>query len=415
MGVGKGVDNVENVDNSVNQEECTIIETVKEKTIHVKEHESFNESSLMTLPFISLKRKKVTEINRKWHRGNEEVGLRVVGSESSGCPTIYELDVLMALFKILSRNMENKIEVENVVLSENDITISQNHTVKNMPRVINFTYRGLAKEMGLKGFGNATKKRLEKSIECLSECTIYSTFAFRNAKEGEYVADFNGKKSCRILINYKSYEVKNFKRSGKKLLSPDNILEKQSVEIDSFFYDNMCNNYFKLYDYDKYKKLTKSIAKKLLLILTQWSTGFEKSISYEVLFNYIGIDFEEFDYYKYQLRYAIDELVFVNFIKAYIITDEGVIFIFNTTAKIKAQKLDKYTTDIEVVARLREIGISFDDIKKYCFEESMPYISALLRYVDYKLELKQVEDTLRFTQAGLPLNRYNVEKFIAKI
>lgn len=397
---------VNNVDNLAEKSELT-----NEKVIQIKSSQSFNESSLMTLPFISLKRKKISKIERKWMRGNEEVGLTIKGTEDLGCPTIYELDVLMALFKILSRSMDNRIEISTEVLSEENIS----HTVTNMPKVINFTYRGLAKEMGLKGFGKATKNRLEKSIKCLTECTIYSSFAFRDAELGEYVADFKGEKSSRILTNYRSYEVSNFKRTGKKLLNPDEILDMQSVQIDDFFFNNMCNNYFKLYDYDKYKMLTKSIAKKLLLILTQWSHGFEKFISYQVLYDYIGIDSNDYDYYKYQVRYAVEELLQINFIKAFEIRDDGINFIFNTTAKIKAQGLDKYCTDIEIVSRLRAIGVSYDDISKFCYTESMPYIAALLRYADYRIELGQINEPLKFVQAGLPLNRYNIDKFMSKI
>lgn len=389
----------------------------KDKVIQLKSSQSFNESSLMTLPFVSLKRKKVTKIERKWMRGKEEVGLTVVGTEENGCPTIYELDVLMALFKILAHNMDNKIEINTVVSNEknNDISLNTTHKIVNMPKVINFTYRGLAKEMGLKGFGKATKSRLEKSIECLTECTIYSSFSIRDAEAGEYVADFKGKKSSRILTNYRSYEINNYRKSGKKLLNPEEILEQQSVEIDDFFFTNMCNNYFKLYDYDKYKKLTKSIAKKLLLILTQWSHGYEKYISFQVLYDYIGIDYKEKDYYKYQVKYAIDELVAIDFIKAYEMRGDGVNFIFNTTAKIKAKNLYKYTTEIEIITRLREIGVSYDDIIKYCCDESMPYISALLRYTDYRLELGNIDDPLKFVSAGLPLNRYNIEDYMTKI
>ena len=36
---------------------------------------------------------------------------------------------------------------------------------------------------------------------------------------------------------------------GEGLLSPYEVEEHQSVEIDDFFYNNICNNYFKLYDY----------------------------------------------------------------------------------------------------------------------------------------------------------------------
>lgn len=235
---------MENVENkSLTKEEQGV------KKLIIKSKQGFNESNLMTLPIFSLKRKKVDTIERVWYRDKKEIGLTVEGSGKRGCPTIYELDVLMALFKLLAKSMDNVIE------------LSEDRKILNMPRVINFTYRKLAKEMRLKGFGAKTKKRLEDSIKCLTEATIYSNLAFRNQEIGEYVADFKGEESCRILKNYKSYSLSKRKKLGQELLSAKDIEEYQSVEIDEFFFNNMCNNFFKLYDYDKYMLLTKGIAK----------------------------------------------------------------------------------------------------------------------------------------------------------
>lgn len=385
------------------------LETQDERVISIKSSQSFNESNLMTLPFISLKREKVYEIERKWERNGKEVSLKVVGTKQHGCPTIYELDVLMGLLKILAKNMDNKL----LVSSANDLV-----KVTNMPKVINFTYRKLAKEMGLKAWGSTIKQRLEKSIKCLNECTIYSTFAFRDNEIGEYVVDFNGLESSRILKNYKSYNISNFRMMNKKLLDPNKVEEYQSVEIDDFFFNNMCNNYFKLYDYDKYKKLTKSIAKKLLLILTQWSHGFEKYINYSTLYDYIGIDVidkkSEY-YYKREIKKALDELVEIKFINHYDLTSDGVNFVFNAHRKIKARNLDKYTTDIEIVAKLREHKIDYDDIRKYVTDDTMPYIAGLLRYVDYRLINNSIDDVHKFICKGLPVGSYDIQDFIIKI
>lgn len=377
-----------------------------EKVVDIKSFQSINESNLMTLPFISLKRAKVYDIDRTWIRNGKEVNLKVVGSSKRGCPRIQDLDVLMALFKIMTNSIDNKLEVLN---TENNIQVT------NIPKVINFTYRGLAKQMGLKGFGKTTQKRLDDSIRCLTECTLYSTLSMRDQELGDYVVDFDGIESSRILKNYKSYKMDNFRLMGKKLLSPDKIEDYQSIEIDNFFFRNMCNNYFKVYDYEKYKSLTRSISKKLLLILAQWSHGYEKYISNQTLYDYIGIDVVDNDsayYYNREIKKSLDELVKIKVINDYKIEPLGVTFVFNTSRRLKAKGLDKYKDDAEIVCRLREIGIDYSDINKYCQLDTTPYISALLRYVDVKEELGQIKDIKLFTLKGLRLDSYDVREYM---
>lgn len=406
---------VNNVDNSSNLPKPVNLKD--KRIIKIKSNQSFNESNLMTLPFISLKREKVFEINRTWIRDGKEVGLKVKATDL-GCPTIYELDVIMALFRILARSMDNEIVVlsEKETDDENNIT-KDTKTVTNLKKVINFTYRGLAREIGLKGFGKSTKVRLEKSIRCLNECTIYSTLAIRDKELGEYIVDFNGLESSRIFKNYKSYSITNFKKADKTLLDPNKVEDYQSIEIDDFFFNNMCNNYFKIYDHDKYKQLTQSIAKKLLLILTQWSHGYEKNINMQTLYDHIGLEVNNKDdeyYYNKQLKKALDELVLVEFIQGYNINSSGVNFIFNATRKISAKGLDKYINDNEIVARLRAIGVEYEDITKYCRLDTMGYISALLRYIDYRHEKGYVKDIKKFTLKGLPFERYEVDDFMVE-
>lgn len=395
------------MNNQLEVSENKDLEEISSRKITIKSYQGFNESNLMTLPIFSLKRKRVTEINRIWIKGDQEVGLTVVGSSKSKCPTIYELDVLMALFKILAKNMDNVIEV------------STDNKVTNFPKIINFTYRKLAKEMGLSGFGSKTKERLERSIKCLTESTIYTNLAFRNQEIGEYVADFSGQESSRILKNYKSYSISKRRKLGQELLSPDEIEELQSVEIDDFFFNNMCSNYFKLYDYDKYTLLTKGVAKKILLILTQWSHGYEKYITMQKLYDYIGLEVnttqDEYNSNR-DIKEALKELVKVKFIQDYKFENKkGVLFIFNTTVKIKSKNLDKYTKDEEVIARLREVGVDYDDINKYCKLDTIAYVSALLRYVDDRISKNQVDDVRKFILKGLPYGSYDVRQYELEI
>lgn len=389
---------MESVDNSAKEIESS------EKLIKIKPFQGLNESNLMTLPFVSLKRKKEPVLIRKWIKGNQEVGLKVVGGEK-GCPTMYDLDVLLALFRLLIKSIDSQY-----VLKDNKI---------DFPKKINFTYRKLAKEMGFKNFGSGIKERLENSIKKLNETTIYSTFAFRDQEEGKYIKTFKGEQSCRILCDFKSYSVEEQKVNGDKLASPKEIEERQSIEIDKFFYDNMCSNYFKLYDHDKYIKLTRNIAKKLLLILTQWSSSYEKYLNIQTVYDYVGLDVtdkkQEY-YYNNEIKKALEELKSVGFIKEYEFkVGEGIRFIFNVTAKIREKGLDKYTTDAEIVARLREIGVSYEDINKFVKMDTSSYISAMLRYVDYRYEAGLVHDILDYTHKGLPYGAYDVESFMVKL
>lgn len=405
-----------NVDNL--KEEVNSLIVNNEKIVKIKKHQSFNESNLMTLPFISLKRKQVPEINRTWIRDGKEVGLKVKGSVTYGCPTIYELDVIMALFRIQSKNMDNQLVVLNQqTLDEQGEIINQTNKVTNLPKVINFTYRGLAKEMGYKQWGDSAKKRLEKSILCLNECTIYSTLAIRDQEKGEYIIDFDGVESSRIFKNYKSYSISKYKKAEKDLLDPKKVIEYQSIEIDDFFFSNLCNNFFKLYDYDTYIKLRMSISKKLLLILTQWSHGSEKYINIQTLYDYIGLDNddEKEERYNYtQLKKALNELVDIGFIQCHETTTKGVKFIFNATSKIKEKGLDKYANDNDIVVRLREIGVEYEDITKFCRLDTMGYIAGLLRYVDYRHKKGLVDNIKKFTLKGLPYDRYDVKEFMVE-
>ena len=391
------------MDNALQQSDNN--EVSCEKLIKIKPFQGLNESNLMTLPFISLKRKKEKTLIRKWIKGDQEVGLKVVGGER-GVPTMYDLDVLLALFRLLIKSIDNQY-----ILKDNKV---------DFPKRIHFTYRKLAKEMGLKNFGSGTKERLENSLNTFNETTIYSTFAFRNQQEGKYVQTFKGSKSCGILCDFQSYSIEEQRIDNNgKLASPKQIEESQSIEIDDFFYDNMCSNYFKLYDHDKYIQLNNNIAKKLLLILTQWSQSYEKYITMQTLCDYVGIDIIDKKteyYYNEEFKKALRELKKVGFIQDYTFkASEGIVFLFNVTGKIRSKRLDKYNTDFEIVARLRELGVEYDDITKFYKMDTESYISALLRYVDDRIERGLVDEPIKYLLKGLPYGRYDVKDFEIEI
>lgn len=389
---------MENVDNL--NKIVEINENVEVKNVTIKPHQGLNESNLMTLPFVSLKRKKVLTLERTWIKDGNEVGLKVVGSGDNGCPTMYDVDVLLALFRILTRSIDNKYAMTNNKVE--------------FPKVINFTYRELAKEMNMSFSGNI-KKRLEKSIKTLNETTLYSTFAFRNQEEGKYVKTYKGEESFRILKKYKAYSIEERKRNGDKLANARDIKSETSVEIDDFFFNNICNNYFKLYDYNKYVTLTSNIAKKMLLILTQWSHGYEKLLNIKTVYDYVGIDIESKKdeyYYNAEIKKALEELKEVGFIQDYVFNvGESIRFIFNATMLEESKGFDKYLDDNSVVHRLHELGVSFNDITKYCRMDTMSYISALLRYTDHRVAKGTVVDTKKFIQAGLPYGKYDVSDY----
>ena len=374
------------------------------KIIKLKSYESVNESNLMTIPFVSFKKAKVFEIERTWVRSNgEEVGITIKGS-TGGCPTMAEMDVLLALFRIMMKNKSNQY------------TYNENNNIVDFDRTINFTYKELADELGYADISGKIKKNLEKSIKILNETTIYSNFAFRDIEIGEYVADFKGEESCRIISKYKSYSMSKVKRQGKKYSNYKEIREQTSVEIDEFFFNNMCNNYFKIYNYKKYMSLTQSIAKKLFLILSQWSHGSSKYITYKVLYDYIGLDIKtdkDRNYYNRRIKDAIKELKEIKFIDDFEIKKlQGITFIFNKGKLDKEKYKHRYLTFNDIYIRLRDIGFDLDDINKYVRLDNESYIAGLLRYIDDKLDKGyKISNLKNYIEKGLKYENYDVREY----
>lgn len=402
---------MDNVDKCIKTQENQCLDTVDNDKIKDEEeiviikinsNQTFNESNLMTIPFISLKNKKVSILERNWESKGVKRGITVKGSVEYGCPTICELDVLLALFRILIKNMDYKYEY------------NKNTKKVKLPQKINFTYKDLAEELGYSGYGGKTKTKLEKSIKILTETTIYTSFGIKDCSKKDYIDNFNGQESTRILKNYKSYSYEREKKAG--TANPKTVREKQSVEIDDFFFDNMCNNFFKIFNYDKYMSFNLSLSKKMYLLLCQWSHGYEKFLHYETLYDYLSLEVKtpkDKYYYNRLIKDSLEELKKVEFINEFEITKNvGINLIFNMNKKIMSNNRYKYRTDEDVIKKLQEYGLSTDEWLQYYRLDNREYVKALLRYVDDRVEKKLVPNPKEYLLKGLITEKYNVSEYM---
>ena len=177
------------------------------------------------------------------------------------------------------------------------------------------------------------------------------------------------------------YEVKNF----------------QSVEIDDFFWSNMCHNYYKLYNYEKYKELKTAVAKRLFLILNTWSKGNSKFISYQALVSYIGLDFEEKkdQYYAVrQIKKAFQELVDIGYIDNFDASSkDGIDIIFNQM-KLDDNKFKHLFKNVnDIIPEFRSYGLEYEEIAKIMEKEKVEYVVGVLRSLRYRTEIKSENKT----------------------
>jgi len=417
----KVVNNVDNKSKIAESEASASLDTVDNSQIpeeveimKLKSNQSINESNLMTLPFISLNKSKVKTLERYWEVNGVMRGLTVKGTDN-GCPTIAELDVLLALFKILTKNIDYKYEYNRATKTA------------NFPRTIHFTYQELSNELGYKYYGGSIKKKLEKSIKTLIETTIYSDFALYDISNKDYVDEFKGEQSFRILTNYRAYSYTRKKKKGEKLDNAKVIKERQSVDIDDFFFNSISNNYFKIYDYSKYIRLTRGFSKKIYLMLTQWSRGFEKIIKYPTIYDYLALDVGEGEnnhmeddkitqkkyYYNKLIKESLDELLKVGFIQGYEINKSvGINVLFDKKKKSLAYGKKNYMDAEEIIIRLQEIGFNLEEWTKYYRLDNEDYIRALLRHVDYRLSKgDKITNVYAYTKKALVKEDFDLSQF----
>ena len=111
----------------------------------------------------------------------------------------------------------------------------------------------------------------------------------------------------------------------------------------------------------------------------------------------------------------MNELKKIDFIYNYIFKkDSGVTFIFNKNYRV-LYNLDKYNSEIDIITRLRELGVEYEDIFKYVSKDTIDYIRPLMRYIDYRLDKGDVKDIKSFILKGLIYNNYDVEQFKTRL
>lgn len=386
-------------------DENDIVKTEDEQIsfFNLKENYGIVETNLGVLPFISMKRKKVNILNRTWTRSNgQQVMLKVVGGED-GVPQMKDMDVLLALLRLNAKQQNNCFKKVNGNVEIN--------------RRIYFTYAELARELGLEIRGGSMKARLEKSIKKLNEATIYNKFAFMDAKTKEYIKVFKGEKSCRILRNYTSYEMCDSIKDNGKYLSAKEIKEMQYVEIDDFFYENMCCNYFNSYNFNMYISLKMDMAKKIFLILNIWSKSSSKFITYQALFDYIGLDIKEAkdQYYAInQIKKAMTELMSIKYIDGY---DEekgrGINIIFNQKKLDILNFKNLYITSGDQFNALRAYGIRIDQVSLILTNFSKEYVAAVLRSLKYKSAKGEVKkNMINYIMSAFGEEKWDVKEFM---
>jgi hypothetical protein len=383
----------------------------KPKTLRINTEQSIIESNLAELPFIYYYKQKdpINILEYVWYDSKGVKRGLEVRNPKYGIPSAFEYSVLMGLFRIFVKN--NPI-----------IEFNEEKGVYDMPIEIYFTFKDLAEEMGYHNFGGSIKARIEQAIECLVDTTIYNRYngGMLDQASGEYVID--SKKAFHIIEEYESYNYKEL-HEGEKRVDGNKVKDRTRVRLSNFFYNSMCNNYYRKYNYTQALSLKSGIAKKLMLMLDKWK-GNRANIElyYETLYQRIPlIDTKSISYRNKCIRNAADDLVRVGFIQNYISDDKKkkINFIFDKDSlddnghdKDTYCARDKYNSFFEIMQGFRDFGFSNEEAEKSLDLKRLPYIKALLRSCYIKQQYKAIDTPHGYIYAGLQKPGYNnLDKF----
>lgn len=383
----------------------------KPKTMRIKTDESIIESNLAEMPFIYYYKQKdpINILEYIWYDSKGVKRGLEVRNPKYGIPSSFEYETLLALWKVYVKN--------NPV-----IEFDEEKGSYDLPIVINFDYKEIAKEMGYENYGGSIKKRIEQAIECLIDTTIYNRHSggLLDQQTGEYIID--SKKAFHILEEYESYSYKELK-SGEKRIDANKIKERTKVRISNFFYNSMCNNYLRRYNYTRFIDLKSGIAKKLMVMLNKWK-GKRGSVElyYQTLYERIPlIDTKSVSYRNKCIRTAADELVRVGFIQEYSCDDKKkkINFIFDRCAlnDIGCDKdtycgRDQFNSFHEIMQGFRDFGFTNEEAEKLLDLSRLPYIKALLRSCYIKQQYNSIENSKGYIYVGLQEPGYkNLDKF----
>lgn len=376
-----------------------IVKKTKPKVLRIRTSEDFIETNLLDLPFCYFYKTKepVTDLIYTWNGSDGLQRSIEVRSSSKGIPSPYEYDLLIALLRIYIKQNDNKIYV-----------IDEENNTFDIDNKVTFSYRELAKEMGYKSMTPVLKEKLDNSIQRLVDTNIYNSGGgLYNPMTKEYMT--NLKFQIGILHNYSSYDyfaTDELDESGNPIMKIDrkSIKDRVSVEIDTFFLKNLMLGKGKISDKNLRLSLKLDVSRRLYLLLNKWQNGRKSMyLKYETLYFRIPLTDEKDDYYrKRRLKDALNELKNKGFIIDFEMKNEGVDLVFEKIENIElsldyttdSDLLKKYNNYTDVMDKLKEHGITDEVINKHFKLHEMPYIQALLRYIDdvedtkYKIENK---------------------------
>lgn len=404
------VDNVENVENSQlslfndvsTDTGLTVKKRKKRKSLNIPLDRAIVELNLLTLPLSLLGKKKLDdagEVVVTWHDSDGiERGIRILGSDTYGVLTYFDIKVLIGLFKLYSEQ-NPKIEYDSK---------SETYFMNNK---INYTFSDLARAMNYTTGGKNLKK-LQDSIRRISSVKLI------NIGEGA-IYDVNSKKYIKAKAE-KSYNILNHEMcryemfdADEKRPSPVQIRENNFVIIDDFFFNSLCKGYGKIINYDLFLSIKSDVTCRVYSLLEGW--GGKKSIDmfryYETFYNLIPLDKSLSVSVKNRyIRDSAEELIKLGYIQGYEIEErdkgKGIRFIFDYV-EYDAQKkdvyfLEKYNTREEVIIALKDNGIPDDKIEIALATKDFEYIKALLRYFDIMVKHDNIKKSPKnFLNKGL--------------
>jgi hypothetical protein len=420
------VDNVESVDNNqlslfdekTTNQGLTVKKKKKRQTLNIPINRAIVEINLFTLPLGVLgktiktengeiKPKDAGEIIVSWNDSDGvERGIRILGSDTYGVLTYFDVKVLIGLFKLYSE--------QNAVIQYDFKTETYGVTNK-----INFTFSELARAMKYTTAGKNLKK-LQDSIRRISAIKLMNVGdgAIYDPTKKMYIKA-KAEKSYNIL-DHEMCRYEMFDENEKRPNATE-IRENNFVIIDEFFFNSLCKGYGKIIEYDLYLSLKSDITCRVYSLLEGWCG--KKKIDmfryYDTFYNLIPLDKNSSVSVKNRyIRDAADELKEVGYIQGYEIEDRengrGIRFIFNYS-EYEAQNIDiygleKYKTEEEVIIVLRDNGISNEKIEQSLRIKEFEYIKALLRYYDVQMKYDKItKNPKRFLEKGLE-TPYNIDQ-----
>lgn len=393
----------QNVDKSV-------IKVKKRKPIIVKLNEAIIELNLLLLPLALIGRTEISNnssIVIEWRDSkNRRRGIKISMPDDLTMLTIFDIKVLIALFKINSE----KEEVIRYNLSKNKYEI---------PIEINFTKIEISKRLGYRTCAGTITRKIDDALEKLTGAYISSIFdgGLYDIENKRYIT--NGKVRYHILELYQTYNYKDI--NEEKRVAAGKIKDMNKAIVNRFFYDNMCNGYLKSIDFDLLIRIKRDVGVRLYCILEGWFCNKNPFVffKYETLYARIPLPEDRRTANKNRdIRMACDELVELKYLQKYFTDKKGVYFVYDGSLtyddiinyRQKVYGLNKYNTLQEIISALVDYNIDGNMIDQYVREDNKEDIAAAIRYYEiYKRYDRIKENDVGFLADAIR-GKYKIDK-----